>query len=295
MREKGNRTSLDTAGSQPLEDRALKGAAKLFGEELMPMVGIRGKVRRIAPTEQIHLNPRDFMEDFNYEMADGSWTHLEFESRSIRIKTLRRFRVYEAVTSEQYGVDVTTCVICTSNVRKLKNKLKTGINTYRVRVIRMKDRDANRTIRKLERKQERERLDRSDLLEILLTPLMSGKMPQQERISRGVRLLKGEREYVEREELAHMEAVLYTFAMKFLDDQQLKEVKEEMDMTILGEMILKDGIEKGMKKGIEKGEERISRLNQTLINENRYDDLKRAAEDRAFRKKLMKELLPEEL
>lgn len=119
---------------------------------------------------------------------------------------------------------------------------------------------------------------------------MSGQMSQQERIARSVRLLKNEHKHVEREELARMEAVLYTFAMKFLDDQQLKEIKEEMDMTILGEMILKDGIE----KGIEKGEERISRLNQKLINANRYDDLKRAAEDRAFRKKLMKELFPGE-
>ena len=71
------------------------------------------------------------MEDFNYEMTDGSWTHLEFESKSIRAGTLRRFRAYEAVTSEQYGVDVTTCVICTSDVRKLKHSLVTGINTYR--------------------------------------------------------------------------------------------------------------------------------------------------------------------
>ncbi len=290
MSDKEKLTSWETAGSQPLEDRALKGAAKLFGAELMPLVGIRGKVRRIAPTEQVHLNPRDFMEDFNYEMTDGSWTHLEFESKSIRAGTLRRFRAYEAVTSEQYGVDVTTCVICTSGVRKLKHSLVTGINTYRVKVIRMKDRDADRTIRKLERKQEKGRLKRSDLLEVLLTPLMSGQMPQQERITRGIRLLKSEREHAEQEELAHMEAVLYTFAMKFLDDRQLKEIKEEMDMTILGEMILRDGMEKGMKEG----GARINRLNKVLINANRYDDLKRATEDSAFQEQLMKELFPEE-
>ncbi|MDE7319923.1 MAG: hypothetical protein K2N46_09335 [Lachnospiraceae bacterium] len=83
-----------------------------------------------------------------------------------------------------------------------------------------------------------------------------------------------------------MEAVLYTFAMKFLDDRQLKEIKEEMDMTILGEMILKDGMEKGGA--------RINRLNKVLINANRYDDLKRATEDSVFQEQLMKELFPEE-
>ena len=52
MSDKEKLTSWETAGSQLLEDRALKEAAKLFGAELMPLVGIRGKVRRIAPTEQ---------------------------------------------------------------------------------------------------------------------------------------------------------------------------------------------------------------------------------------------------
>ena len=99
-----------------------------------------------------------------------------------------------------------------------------------------------------------------------------------------------------------MEAVLYTFAMKFLNKKQLKKIKEMMNMTILGEMILKDGIKKGRKegrkegieKGIEKGEERLSRLNMQLLKEKRYTDLERAAKDRSFRKKLLKELLSEE-
>lgn len=69
-------------------------------------------------------------------------------------------------------------------------------------------------------------------------------------------------------------------------------------MTILGEMILKDGIEKGikegMKQGVKEGGARINRLNKMLINANRYNDLKRATEDSAFQEQLMKELFPEE-
>lgn len=94
--------------SQPLEDRALKEAARLFGEELMPLLGIEGKIRRIAPTEQVYLKLRDYMQDFNYEMTDGRWKHLEFESDSIRMADLRRFRAYEAVMSQYYGVEVIT-------------------------------------------------------------------------------------------------------------------------------------------------------------------------------------------
>lgn len=305
MREQEPRASAGSAKEHPLEDRALKRAAKIFGEELMPLVGIKEKVRRIAPTEQVHLKLKDLMEDFNYEMEDGSWTHLEFEGRSIRVKTLRKFRVYEAVASEQYGVDVTTCVICSSGVKKLRNKLTTGINTYRVKIIRLKDRSADRTLQRLEQKQKEERLTRADLLELLLTPLMSGSLSQEERIRRGIKLLKGERSYMDPEELSKLEAVLYTFALKFLNGEQLKKIKEEMNMTILGEMILQDGIEKGRKEGRKEGRRQgrrqgrreggaqVNHLNRILIKANRYDDLKRAAEDRAFQKQLMKELLSE--
>ena len=39
--------------SSPLEDRALKEAARLFGEELLPLLGIKERVKRVAPTEQV--------------------------------------------------------------------------------------------------------------------------------------------------------------------------------------------------------------------------------------------------
>ena len=45
---------------QPLEDRALKEAARIIGEELLPMLGIAGQVKRTAPTEQVFLDPGFF-------------------------------------------------------------------------------------------------------------------------------------------------------------------------------------------------------------------------------------------
>ena len=126
--------------------------------------------------------------------------------------------------------------------------------------------------------------------------MMSGKTSQQERITRGFRLLKEERKYWEKGELVQMEAVLYVFAMKFLTTGQLKEIKEMMNMTVLGEMIMQDGIKIGEAigetRGIEIGEDSINRLNTILIKQNRFDDLKRATEDREYQKKLMRELLP---
>lgn len=58
--------------NQPVEDRAFKMAAQFFAEELLPLLGVAGKVKRIAPAEQVHLEMKNFLEDFNFEMEDGT-------------------------------------------------------------------------------------------------------------------------------------------------------------------------------------------------------------------------------
>lgn len=232
--------------SQPLEDRALKAAAQFFGKELLPEMGITGTVKRTAPTEQVYLELKDFNEDFNYEMTDGTWTHLEFESDSITVEDLRRFRAYEAVISYHYGVEVTTWVLCSSHAKELRSELTQGINTYHVRIIRMKDKDAGKIIHDLERKQSNSQLVRHELLHLLLTPLMGGEMPQSERITRSIRILQNEQEHLDHEELMRMQAVLYTLAMKFLNKMELNQFKETLNMTYLGQLLMQDGIEQGI-------------------------------------------------
>ena len=93
-----------------------------------------------------------------------------------------------------------------------------------------------------------------------------------------------------------MEAILYTFAVKFLDKQEIGSIKEEMAMTILGQMIWDDamekGIEKGMEQGLEKGRkeesERYGRLILKLSEENKTDLLIKTASDPAYRESLYK-------
>lgn len=273
--------SFDFMGNQPLEDRALKAAIQFMGAELLPFLGIEGTVKRVAPTEQVHLEIKNFLEDFNYEMTDGTWKHLEFESDAITEDDLRRFRSYEAITSYYYGVEVTTCVICTSRVKELKNELVQGINVYRIQVIRLKDRNADETIQRLEDKQKQSRPDRRELVELLLVPLMDGTMSQKERIRRSLKLLQKEREQLGQETLVHMQSVLYALAMKFLEEPELEQIREVLNMTILGEMLMRDGMAKG--------EERVNRLNQNLAKSNRTDDIIRSAGDREYQKKLFQE------
>lgn len=88
-------------------------------------------------------------------------------------------------------------------------------------------------------------------------------------------------------------APVVAFAVKFLDKQELGLIKEEMAMTILGQMIWDDAMEKGMEKGIEKGRkeesERYGRLILKLTEDNKTDLLIKTASDPEYRETLYKE------
>lgn len=234
------------------EDLAMKTAAQYFGEELLPLLGIRGEMEYIAPTETVKLETRQFYQDFNYAMKEGSWVHLEFESDEITREDLKRFREYEAATSRAYKVDIVTYVICSADVKKLRSELKSGINTYCVEVIRLKGKDADRLFKAIEEKKAKGgALLKSDLVPLLLTPLMSGSLEIGERIIKSLKILRTAEAPITPLELEKMQAVLYTFADKFLDKNKLAKVREVIKMTLLGEMLVNDGIELGREQALQ--------------------------------------------
>ena len=255
---KGGRVQQEQKKSEPQtesrnlhhEDLALKTAAQYFGEELMPLLGITGKAKYVAPTELIKLEARQMYQDFNYVSADNTWIHLEFESDSITTEDLRRFREYEATTSRTYHVQVITYVICSSQVRKPITKLTEGISIYRIKAVRMKDRNSDRLFALLEAKEKQGvPLEKEDLVPLLLSPLMSGRLTIGERIVKSLHFLQSSPNAVTKTELEKMQAVMYTLALKFLSKKDLGKVKEMIFMTELGQMLVDDGIEIGLAKG----------------------------------------------
>lgn len=282
MQENIRDSNVPGAKRYPWEDRALKAAAQFMGKELLPFLGVKCAIKRVAPTEQIYLQTEAFSEDFNYELLEGGLLHLEFESDVITKEDLRRFRVYEALLSYQYKTAVTTCVICTAATKNIPNELKEGINSYRVQIVRLKNWNADEIISALEVKQRNMSLEREELLRLILTPLMGGKMPQPERIRRSFQLLREEQKIRKTSELSQMQAVLYALAEKFLSVGEMQKIKEEIHMTRLGQMIFDDGLEEG--------ENRVNRLISCLLEQDRIDDIKRAVEDRDYQKKLFVEM-----
>ena len=241
------------SGAQPYEDRALKAAAQFFGRELLPLLGVKEVIRGVAPTEQVRLEIKDFQEDFNFWMEKGYIYHLEFESDEIVLEDMRRFRCYEAVLSYNYGAEVITCVVCTGRKGKVTDRIKEGINVYRVRLLWLRDGDADQVLREAEERQAAGVLDRQSLVQLLLTPLMSGEMTRKERILRSLKMIRGEQEAVDEAEKRQMESVLYALAMKFLTKEELEEVWEVFRMTVLGEILVEHGKEIGIAEGRTQG------------------------------------------
>lgn len=238
----------------PIEDTAFKVAGQFFGDELLPQFGIKGSLRYAVPTESIQLDIHRMYQDFNYFMEDGTLLHLEFESDAITTEDLRRFRQYEATLSRTYKTEVNTYVVCSAKTKNPMNKLKCGFNIYRVKVVRLKNEDADEVFRKVLSKQKKGRaLTRGDLLRTVLTPLMSGRCSVKERILNTCRVLKQEEVRLTKEDLDQLQAVMYAFAVKFLNKADLDEVKEALRMTILGEMIWNDGFQGGFKDGFQGG------------------------------------------
>lgn len=259
------------------EDAAMKTVMQFFADELLPYLGIKGEVIRIAPTELVYLEVKKLFEDFNLEMKDGSWLHFEFQSSNEGLKSLKRFRTYEALTSYLHDVSVTTYVLYSGNIRHPMTKFREGLNTYRVRPITMKSKNADKVLEKLEKKIKSGRhVTKSDLIPLILTPLMDGQSSLMERFRAAFCTIKQCKSLTSKE-TQKMEAVVYAMAEKFLDEFDLNQLRKEIRMTRIGKMML------------EEGENRVSQLIQQLIQANRMDDIRKATSDKKYREKLYKE------
>ena len=172
-----------------------------------------------------------------------------------RVDGLKRFRIYEAVTSYQNQVKVTTYVLFSGMIQNPMTEFTEGINTYKVKPIIMTKIIVEDLVERLQEKIDAgDKITKEDLVPFTLCSLMGGKMSQKDRIKKAFEFSKLAEEDIEKEEIKKIEAVMYAMAEKFLDEMDIKEIREAIKMTKLGQMLVDDGIEKGIERGREEGE-----------------------------------------
>ena len=154
-----------------------------------------------------------------------------------------------------------------------------------------KDKNADEILEKLMKKPA-DKLEKSDLIPLLFSPLMDGPSGQNERILKSIRILRKAEQTILPEDIRKMEAILYILATKFLSGETLEKIKEEIAMTKLGQMIWDDALEKGIAQGREEGKaaesERYNHLILVLNQENRLDQIVKIASDREYRESLFR-------
>ena len=149
----------------------------------------------------------------------------------------------------------------------------------------MQEKNADRLIKEIQRKQEiGEKLERSDLVQLALCPLMGGNMSQKERIKAAFMITK-EATGMNKEDIRKIEAVLYTMADKFLESMDMKEIMEDVKMTRLGRMLVEDGRNEGRSEGVSK----VNHLIRLLAAQNRTHDILKSAKDEEYQEKLFAE------
>ena len=238
------------------EDAVLKLMMHYFKDELIQYLGVEGKAIGIAPTEVVHLELKKFLQDFNLIMEDGSWAHFEFQSRDEGVEGLKRFRIYEAVTSYQNQVEVTTYVLFSGMIQNPVTEFTEGVNTYKVKPIIMTRIIVEELVERLQEKiAAGDSITKEDLVPFTLCSLMGGKMSQKDRIKKAFEFSRLAEEHIEREEIKKIEAVMYAMAEKFLDEVDIKEIREAIKMTRLGQMLVDDGREEGREEGRKEGRE----------------------------------------
>ena len=120
----------------------------------------------------------------------------------------------------------------------------------------------------------------------------------------GIHILKKAESSFSRREVQKMEAILYAFAVKFLNNEDLTVVKEAIAMTKLGQMIWDDAVKEGERIGRKEGErigrkegerigqkeasERYSRLILLLSKEKKDDLIIKIASDPEYREEMYK-------
>lgn len=234
------------------EDAIMKMGFEFFRDTILKTLGIPYEFVSTGFTELVDLNIQTLYMDFTFLTTEDFYIHLEFQTTDKGISDLQRFHAYDAVYSHKTGKKVITYVIYSGGIKKTRAELDCGLYTYRVNPIYLQDKNADFVFRRLKEKQKNgEFLSEADFSNLCLTPLMSGNMSKKETIKEAM-LLARQSSSAAAEKTT---AMLYALADKFLDNEELEEIKEVVRMTRLGQMLLDEGMERGIEKGMEYGKD----------------------------------------
>ena len=229
------------------------------------------KIVDILPTNLPVIESNELRLDNLFLLSDGSLAIIDYESSFSRenfvkylnyiARVIRRFAVRRELKDLK---QLKMVVIYTADVERAEERYDLGGLILIVESAYLIHLDGSQIYDRLKHKIDAgEKLAEEELMELMILPLtVKGKKRKQETIEKAVTLGK---RLPDREGQLKVIAGILTFTDKVIDRAYAKKLEEEMQMTLVGQMLRDEGYQRGMEKGREKG---IQVFIQDNVSEN---------------------------
>ena len=229
------------------------------------------KIVDILPTNLPVIESNELRLDNLFLLSDGSLAIIDYESSFSRenfvkylnyiARVIRRFAVRRELKDLK---QLKMVVIYTADVERAEERYDLGGLILIVESAYLIHLDGSQIYDRLKHKIDAgEKLAEEELMELMILPLtVKGKKRKQETIEKAVTLGK---RLPDREGQLKVIAGILTFTDKVIDRAYAKKLEEEMQMTLVGQMLMDEGYQRGMEKGMEKG---IQVFIQDNVSEN---------------------------
>lgn len=229
------------------------------------------KIVDILPTNLPVIESNELRLDNLFLLSDGSLAIIDYESSFSRenfvkylnyiARVIRRFAIRRELKDLK---QLKMVVIYTADVERAEERYDLGGLILVVESAYLIHLDGSQIYDRLKNKIDAgEKLTEEELMELMILPLtVKGKKRKQETIEKAVNLGK---RLPDREGQLKVIAGILTFTDKIIDRVYAKKLEEEMQMTLVGQMLMEEGYQRGIEKGIEKG---IQVFIQDNVSEN---------------------------
>lgn len=215
------------------------------------------KIVDILPTNLPVIESNELRLDNLFLLSDGSLAIIDYESSFSRenfvkylnyiARVIRRFAIRRELKDLN---QLKMVVIYTADVERAEERYDLGGLILVVESAYLIHLDGSQIYDRLKNKIDAgEKLTEEELMELMILPLtVKGKKRKQETIEKAVNLGK---RLPDREGQLKVIAGILTFTDKVIDRAYAKKLEEEMQMTLVGQMLMEEGYQRGKEKGIQ--------------------------------------------
>jgi len=231
--------SLQPKITNHVNDIIQKYTSSLFRNATLEFYGIKtAPIKELINPELPVVEVSGGAADMVFLLEDDTYLHLAFVTGHDSKKAMLKCVGYDTRLYERDERLVNTAVIYTADVKKKPNALNIGTLTYDPGVILMADYDGDTTFTELQNKiKSNQELSDTDVLRLVLLPLMSHTMPRYELASSAIALAKTISDQQKKDACI---AATFAFASKYLDEEKLENLKEVLEMTGLAKLFIMD-------------------------------------------------------